>query len=208
MRYLILCLVASLFFFSCKETQNDSVSKLKFNFEFDETQVRLNNIGEPATIASGNAAQTPQMQTMSAHYIELLNNKWIQYGAGEVVYLGAETIAGGAKAVNFDEASITGEGELFKEFPISGIASGTYKYVRVSVTYQNGQVTYDLNNVSGVGDMENEVGTLASFLGYNNYVSTIQVDDLDLTVNDDRLQGFWAFETDFQDTWEAYNAVY
>ena len=125
-----------------------------------------------------------------------------------MVYRSPETTAGGAKVIDSDQASITGEGELFKEFNLKDVAPGTYQYIRVSASYQNATILYNLMNVQGVGDMMQQSGTLASFIGENNYISTITIDELDLTVNDDRLQGFWAFETDFAPPFDTYNAVY
>ena len=63
-------------FFSWKK-ESTTDAKLKFKFAFNETQQRLDNLGNPMSVAAGNAAQTPQMHSMSAHYIELLNNKWV-----------------------------------------------------------------------------------------------------------------------------------
>ena len=37
-------------------------------------------------------------------------------------------------------------------------------------------------------------GTLASFVGFNNYITSYNVDTQNVTVNDDKLQGYWAFE--------------
>ena len=47
-----------------------SPANLIIKFKFDETQERLNNLGEPATIPVGNAAQSPIFAKMSANYIE------------------------------------------------------------------------------------------------------------------------------------------
>src|SRR5690606_20221174 len=38
-------------------------------------------------------------------------------------------------------------------------------------------------------------GTIISFLGYNNYISTFDINGHTVIVNDDKLQGYWAFET-------------
>src|SRR6218665_158755 len=45
--------------------------RLIFKFKFDSTQVRLDNFGNPSTIPSGNAAQSPHFNLMSQHYVEL-----------------------------------------------------------------------------------------------------------------------------------------
>ena len=38
-------------------------------------------------------------------------------------------------------------------------------------------------------------GTIASFVGYNTYISNYKIASQTMTVNDDKLQGFWGFET-------------
>lgn len=37
-------------------------------------------------------------------------------------------------------------------------------------------------------------GTIASFIGYNTYISSFTVNEQQVAVNDDKPQGFWAFE--------------
>ena len=57
---LFLILVSVFSFFSCEDS--DGVSEephLIVKFQFDPNQVRLNNLGQPATIPTGHAAQSP-----------------------------------------------------------------------------------------------------------------------------------------------------
>src|ERR1043165_7676435 len=63
---------------------NDLASgpKLIFKFVFDSTQTRLDNTGATATIAAGNAGQSPKFNFMSAHYIELAANDNTPIGGG------------------------------------------------------------------------------------------------------------------------------
>ena len=44
-------------------------------------------------------------------------------------------------------------------------------------------------------DGNDYTGTLASFVGYNNYITSFNLNGSTIEVNDDKLQGFWAFET-------------
>lgn len=69
------------------ETNANLIVKLKF----DENQVRLDNLVNPSVIAQGNAAQTPVMNEMSAHYLELSPTANTLIGQGEVIYKGEET---------------------------------------------------------------------------------------------------------------------
>ncbi len=194
-------------FSSCVEDSDDNNNNengpmLRFKFDFDENQTRLNNVGLPAEIPAGNAAQTPVFRGMSIHYIELAPGPFTLLGEGEIVYQGEETTAGGAKAVDFDKANVADENEVFFSIPLSDIAAGNYEWIRTSVTYQNYDITFNLTGPSASnldfcdGGPNGRTGTVSSFLGYNVYISDITPRTETLTVNDDKLQGFWVFERD------------
>lgn len=200
LRFLPTLLVTALIFVfsSCKKDEETPTptpttpepKKLIFSFAFDPTQERLNSTGNPSTVPAGRAAQNPQFNGISAHYIELTPTAFTQLGDGEVLYAGAQTTAGGESAIDFAQSTIVGEGEVFKSFNLSGIAPGTYNYVRVSLAYQN----YDVNvRYSGV-DL---VGTIASFIGFNTYITNYDINTQNVVVNGNRLQGYWAFETSY-----------
>ncbi len=171
-----------------KDTQPDG-PYLVFKFKFDPTQVRYDSFGNVASVPAGNAALSPTYNGISGHYVELIQGAWTALGAGEIVYHGAETTAGGANAVDFSQANVVGENEVFFSIPLSEVAAGTYEYVRVSVTYQNYNIRYNALGFS------NLTGTLASFVGFNTYIGTYQVGNMNDVVNDDKLQGYWAFES-------------
>lgn len=171
-----------------KEPPNNSSANLIFKFRFDPTQQRFDSFGLPATVPPGHAAQHPSFNSISAHYVEMIPNALTWLGAGEIVYQGDETNAGGTNAIDFSDASIVAENEVFLSVPISDLSVGTYEYIRVSVTYQN----YDINyNALGFSLS----GTLASFVGFNTYIEEYTVGTQQLTINDDKLQGYWAFES-------------
>ena len=72
-------IVGAFAFFSCEDS--DDVSEephLIVKFQFDPNQVRLNNLGQPATIPSGHAAQSPDFRKISAHYFELAPTAYTQ----------------------------------------------------------------------------------------------------------------------------------
>lgn len=162
--------------------------QLIVKFKFDNTQVRLDNFGLPETIPVGNAAQSPNFNTMSAHYIELAPTAFTALGAGEIIYKGDETTDGGSNAVDFQSAKVVTENETFLSIPLSSIQAGTYDWTRISLTYQN----YDIAFLYQGNDY---TGTLASFVGFNNYITSHQVNTQTVAVNDNKLQGYWAFET-------------
>jgi hypothetical protein len=191
MRIKIVTLLAlSLISFSCSDEDDNQVvveePQLIIKFKFDPTQIRLNNIGQPSTVASGNAAQSPIFNSISAHYLEFTPNALTQVGQGSILYAGPSTTLGGANAIDFSQAKIVGEGEAFLSIPLKNLPAGSYEYVRVSLSYQN----YNINVRASGSDY---VGTLACFVGYNNYITTHSVAGNPFVVNDDKLQGYWAF---------------
>jgi len=182
---------------SCKPDDPEPITPpaLVFKFKFDSTQARLNNIGLPASIPSGHAGQSPQFNKISAHYIELAPTMFTALGSGDVLYHAPETSAGGATAINFDQSVKVSEGEVFLRVPYTEISAGNYEYLRVSLSYQNYNVNFQAT-VPVLGTI-NAMGTVASFIGYNTYIDCYSIGDSSLCVHDDRLQGYWAFETEF-----------
>ena len=173
---------------SCEISVDNSGPKLIVKLHFDPNGERLDNFGNPSTIPATNSAQTPTFHAMSAHYIELAQTQYTQLGDGDVIYMGAETTAGGSNAVNFAQAIVKGDNETFVEIPLSSITPDTYNWLRVSLTYQN----FDLDYIFGGNSY---TGRLASFVGFNNYISTYTVQNEAITLNQNKLQGYWAVET-------------
>ena len=182
-----LILVSVFSFFSC-EDEDDTVNEpyLIVKFQFDPNQVRLNNLGQPATIPPGHAAQSPDFSKISAHYFELAPTAYTQLTEGAVLYHADETTAGGAVAIDFSKAVVVGEGEAFLRIPLSQVAQGNYEYVRVSLAYQ--EYTISVRNAG-----TDYLGKLASFVGYNSYITTHSIGNNSFPVNANRLQGYWAF---------------
>jgi hypothetical protein len=172
---------------------------LIFKFKFDSTQVRLNNIGQPSTVAAGNSAYSPVFNQMSAHYIELAQYDTTTLTHGNVLYKATETTAGGSKAIQFSHSVVVREGVTFFSIPLSQLTPGTtYKWLRLSLAYQNYDIPYKGNTPGPyIG-----TGTVASFLGYRTYVPKYKIKNQDYvpsatwggpTAN--HPQGYWGFET-------------
>jgi hypothetical protein len=159
---------------------------LIIKFKFDENQTRLNNLGQPSTIPAGNAAQSPIFNTISAHYVELAPNANTQIGQGTIVYHAPETTIGGSNAIDFSQSKIVSEGETFLKIPLSQVAAGNYQWMRVSLSYQNYQINIRHQGVD-------YSGTLASFVGFNTYISTFNIGNNIFPVNGNKAQGYWAF---------------
>ena len=185
----ILLLLSLIISFSCSEDNDDnSQPNLIIKLNFDANQQRLDNLGQPATIPNGNAAQTPVIQKMSANYIEFAPTATTLLGQGEIIYEGVETNAGGNMAIDFQQSIFAGDDEVFLSIPLSQVATGNYEWVRVSLAYQEGDIVVLTDAVGEV------TGRLASFVGYNNYITEFDLNGSTISVNDDVLQGFWAFE--------------
>lgn len=196
--YLLLALSGVFLLSSCKKDKPepqiidnggiDPGPHLNFKYKFDSTQVRLDNFGNPSSVPSGNGAQSPVFYGMSSHYIELAPNQWTQLGDGEIVFEGAVTNAGGATAVDFDQAHIAGDDEVFFSIPLSQLSPGTYEWIRASLTYQNYNINYKAQGF-------NLTGRLASFVGFNTYITDHTIQNQTVSVNGNKLQGYWAFES-------------
>ncbi|MFT3910527.1 MAG: hypothetical protein QM737_13965 [Ferruginibacter sp.] len=175
---------------SCKKDDEpaNTGAKINFVFKFDSTQERLNNLGQASVIPAGHSAQSPVFNSMSSHYVELAPDQWTLLGQGAVLYHAPETTAGGTNAIDFDQSVRKGDGETFLSVPIKSMAAGSYNWLRVSLAYQN----YDIKFRAAGYDL---TGTLASFIGFNSYVRNYQIKDSTLSLNSNKLQGYWGFET-------------
>ena len=184
--YILLLLVITMAsLYSCS-SESSSEPMLIIKFKFDPNQARLNNLGQPSIIPAGNAAQSPIFNTLGSHYIELSPNANTQLGQGTIVYHGAETTIGGGNAIDFSKEKIVAQDEVFLKIPLSQVTAGSYEWVRVSLAYQNYQI-----NVRNAG--VDYAGTLASFVGFNTYLTTFNIGNNIFPVNGNRAQGYWAF---------------
>lgn len=162
-------------------------ANVNFIFKFDSTQVRLNAIGQPSPMPAGNAGQSPRFNSMSAHYVELAPNAFTALGGGAILYKAPEVTTGGSKAIDFSNSKFAGNNQLFLSVPVKSFAAGTYSWLRVSLAYQN----YNIY-VNALGQTID--ATLASFIGFNTYVNSFKVKDSTITVNANKLQGYWGLE--------------
>jgi hypothetical protein len=186
------CLASSallVLFISCKKTTGNSPGKAKVNFifKFDSTQVRLNSIGNPVAVPAGHGAQSPRFNSMSAHYVELTPSATTLLGNGAVLYRAPEVSTGGSNAIDFSRATAAGNNQTFLSIPLSQVAAGTYHYLRVSLAYQNYNVYISIPG-------QTVDATVASFIGFNTYISNYKIKDSTVAVNANKKQGYWAVE--------------
>lgn len=207
----VLFLVASLMITSCKKEGCTNPTATNYNIEatkddgscvfetpetgpylivkikFDSLQPRLDNFGNPATVPADHSTQSPTFYALSSHYIELAPDQWTALGDGEIIYKGIETTAGGSLAADFEKAVIKGNGEEYLKIPISAVTPGTYEWVRASIIYQNFDLKYKYQGIVSTG-------RLASFVGWNTYLTNYLIRNEYDTVNANKPQGYWAFE--------------
>ena len=181
--------IAALLFQSCQKQTDTGTSEAKVNFifKFDSTQVRLNAIGQPSPMPAGNAGQSPRFNLMSAHYVEMTPSAFTALGGGAILYKAPQVSTGGATAIDFSNSKFAGNNQVFLSVPIKSFAAGTYTWLRVSLAYQN----YNIY-VNALGQTID--ATLASFIGFNTYLNNFKVKDSTVTVNANKLQGYWALE--------------
>jgi len=193
---LLLCAAVTLFSCTKDVSNNNGGPRLVFVFHFDSTQARLNNVGQPSPMPAGHAGQHPKFNTMSAHYLELAPGPLTAWGAGAVLYRAPETAVGGSNAIDFSKAAFAGQNQEFYSLPLSEVAPGSYEWLRLSLAYQNYDIKYYVDTViSGIPIQGEFGGTVASFIGFNTYISTYKIKQQQLQVNGNRRQGYWGFET-------------
>jgi hypothetical protein len=205
--FLLLGLAVS--FSACQDEEPQPyVPKIRFKLRFDPTQVRLNNYGQPATIPPGHAAQTPDFRSMCVHYIEFAPSYLTLLGLGEVLYKAPELVHNGQTAIDFDQAIVAGEDSVFLEIPISELAPGTYTYLRTSLAYQNYDIALNIRSIPSFGDLNNQSGTIASFVGFNTYIDDYTIRTQSIAINNNRAQGYWGFEPNLSPPYnQFYNQV-
>ena len=190
-KILFAIIAISILAISCNkdETTDDTGPKLIFKFKFDSTQARLNAFARPSTIPDGNWGQSPVFHAMSAHFIQLAEDS-LSPLTTNVLYRNNEVTTGGDNAIDFSKSVIKKEGEIFYSVPLKNLTQGTYKWLRISLAYQNYDVKaiYRRNDVNG-GNPITFDGEVVSFLGFNSYVTSYSIKGENITVNGNLPQG-------------------
>lgn len=139
---------------------------------------------------------------MSAHYIELAQTASTALGTGAVIYKAPETDAGGETAIDFDKSLLAGNNEVFYAVSLKEVPAGEYEWLRLSLAYQNYSIKYHIDTtIADTITIDQDFdGTIASFIGYNTYINSYQVKTQSLTVNENKKQGYWGFETEISGT--------
>lgn len=205
LKSIILGIILSIILISSSCTKHTtSRPRLIFKMVYDSTQVRLDSLGNPKPMPAGHAGQNPQMNVLSAHYIELAPTMYTALGAGAVLYQTPTTTQGGASAIDFTKEPMTSNNGTVYSIELDSVTPGTYQWLRVSLAYQNYgvQLYYDttFNYTYGGTTIPITINqefpcTVASFVGYNTYISSYNVNTEGFTINANKLQGYWGFES-------------
>jgi len=107
---------------------------------------------------------------------------------------------------------LTKNKETFFEIPLKDVTPGTYKYLRVSIGYQNYDITYRVDTTYTYNGVDYPVngdftGTLASFIGFNNYITNYKIKTQAEQIYANKKQGYWAFESTMNIYGNPYNYV-
>ncbi len=182
---------------ACKKETSNSEPKLIFKFKFDPAQDRYDSFGQLSnTLPAGNAGVSPKMNSMAGHYIELTESPSVKVGGGTILYHAPEVIQNGDTGIDHSKSVLAGDGEMFFSIPLKDVKAGEYKYLRISVAYQNYtvQLHYDTTlTVSGYTVSADTMldATVASFIGYNTFINKFNIGDTSVSVNAFKKQGFW-----------------
>jgi hypothetical protein len=200
-----LCFSATLLFFSCQKKYDPIIH---FRIKLDPLQERLGANGLPAGVVSGRAAQTPAVNAIGVQQIELTTGNSIPLSKGVVLLTTPLTMAGGESAIDFQQVKMAKDGEVFFSVPMSKLGVGRYEFARVAVAYQNFDVLFNMLNVPFSGNFNDERGTLATFLGENNYITQLNISTKEERVNGNRKQGYWIFESKLGSAYATNDRVY
>ena len=185
-----------------KPTEPEGDPMLHITFVMDPTADRLDNLGNPVSVPEGNAAQNPDFETLGLHFIGLYPDRFTPYEDGLTVYSSPTTTAGGDTAIDFaQELFITEENDTYS-IALADLTPGTYEYFRSSIGFQQYQIKYNISGASespdwpqGVSDDIDVDATLASFLGYNTYITNYTLIDQTVEVNANKPQGYFGVES-------------
>lgn len=181
---------------------------VNFRIKFDPLQERLNANGLPSPITAGRGAQTPLMNAIGIQQIELATGNAVAAGKGVVLFSTPTTVAGGETAIDFGQLKFAKDGEIAFSIPMSQIGIGRYDWIRVAVAYQNFDVQFNMTNVPFSGNFNDERGTFATFLADNSYITKYRIGTKDETINANRKQGYWSFETKLASAYASNNRMY
>ncbi|MEM6802204.1 MAG: hypothetical protein AAF696_12420 [Bacteroidota bacterium] len=185
---LLMMLLGTLVSCENEEPSSDTQPKLLIKLSVDPNQERLGNLGQAVGLPDSHAGQNPMFNSLSAHYLELAPTANTQLGEGEILYHAPETSVGGEEAIDFAKSIVKSPGEIWLELPLSDLKAGSYEWVRLSLSYQNFDIVFHY-------DQQAYTATLASFVGFNQFIESYELDGETVAVNANKKQGYWGFKS-------------
>lgn len=201
-------------FLSCSKDDDKITTPPQLNISFimDSSAARLDNLGNPIEIPTGNAAQNPDFEILGLHFIGLYKDKFTPYKNGATVFSSPTTKEGGIAAIDFEKELLLTKTNNKLSIPLTNIASGTYEYFRSSIGFQKYNINYNLKGAStdpnwpsGVNDDIDITGTLASFLGYNTYIKNYTLVNKKVNLNTNKAQGYFGLESNGKIAGQSFN---
>jgi hypothetical protein len=168
--------------------------QLRIVVDVDPDQVRLDNFGEPASAPpDGHAAATPEFMFLGAHSAELVPDEFTALGGGANLFDSPHQMGG----VDFAELPITAPGGELASANLSTIPPGTYRYLRVSVSFQRFRVPgwADFGGMEVTTPIE-----VAAFVEGETYIDSYELGDETVQVGEVKAQGYFG-------AWSQYTGV-
>ena len=184
--------------------------QLIINFKFDGEAERQNNIGNAVDVAEGHAAQTPDFRELGIHYLGIFPDKFTTYSGGEALLATPTTEQGGISAIDFDREFFIDETNNQIKINLSEVTPGIYEYLRSSLAFQRYNITFNLKGADlpdGIDDDIDVDGKIASFLGYNTYIDSYDIDGQVVIVNSNKAQGYFGLESSAMINGYAFNQL-
>ena len=168
--------------------------RIRVLLDVDPDQIRVDSFGQPAPFPpAGHAALSPDFLVIGAHSAELVPHEFTLLGAGEQLFDSEHR----DDAVDFDALPRVSPGDELWSGALSTLAPGTYKYLRLSVSYQQFRVP---GTASFAG---NEITTpieIVSVVESKMYIDAYDIGDDTVEIDGVREQGYFG-------AWSQYTGV-
>jgi hypothetical protein len=194
--------LVSILHLQCSKTPEYNIH---FRIKFDALQDRFNSEGQITAVGAGRAAQTPLMNAIGIHSLELSTGNSIALGKGTQLMNTATSLQDGEQVIQFDNIKQVKESEIFLTVPMKELPIGRFEYLRVGVGYLNFDLLFNLMNVPFAGNFPDERGAMACFLSGNTNIGSHKIFSKTESVNGIRKQGYWSFESKLNPAFSAYN---
>jgi hypothetical protein len=190
---------------SCKKKPE---AQVHFIIKFDPLQERLNDKGVAVPIPTGRATQTPNLNQIGVECLEIAANANTPVNKGIPVFQSVLKSSGNETITDYAQLKMVKDGETIVSVPMSKLGVGKFEWVRLGVAYQNFDILFSMQEVPFAGNFTDERGSFAAFLSKSNYITTHTVATKSETINGNKPQGYWVFETKFPSAYATLNRLF